>query len=298
MDDFTAGRPTGSGEDATGLWGGGAPPPVLLGALGAALLIAVVLVAFLIGSGDGGGGDVRPVSAGSAGVDDPEADGAATPLEKRALLTVAVEGGGSGRVHIAPLDIDCADTCEHELTTGARVTVSARAGGASRFEGWEDACTGQGPCSFFMDRERSVTATFEGSPTIPQCEDKRDNDNDGFTDTKDPGCAFDDTEAPDNRPVPVGDCSDGRDNDSDGLIDKAQDPNCSDGDTEAGGQIPPVTTPRAPTTATAPATSTPPPSGGTLPVSECHDGRDNDGDGHTDRPADPGCDADATEAGG
>jgi hypothetical protein len=33
-------------------------------------------------------------------------------------------------------------------------------------------------------------------------------------------------------------------------------------------------------------------------VSECHDGIDNDGDGKTDRPADPGCDADGTEAGG
>jgi hypothetical protein len=301
MDDFTAGPASGAREDATGPWGGGSPPPVLLGALGAALLIAVVLVAFLVGSGSGSGGDSRPLPAGSAGVDDPGAEGAAAPLEKRVLLTVAVEGGGSGRVHIGPLDVDCTDTCEHEFTTGTRVTVSADASGGSRFEGWDDACAGDGTCSFLMDRERSVTATFEGSPAVSQCEDKRDNDGDGLTDADDPGCDNDNTEAPDNSPRPAFDCADGRDNDGDGLVDSAQDPDCADG-TEAGGQPAPVTPPPATTTpSTPPPPATTPPApvpAGTLPVSECHDGRDNDGDGRTDRPADPGCDADATEAGG
>jgi hypothetical protein len=305
MDDFIAGPASRAHEDGTGPWGGGAPPPVLLAALGAALLIAVTLVAFLVGSG-GSNGDVgRPLPAGSTGVDDPGADGAASTAQKRMLLTVSVEGGGSGKVLIEPRAASCNETCSHEFTTGTRVTVTAEAADGSRFEGWNDACSGLDRCSFFMDRERSVTATFEGTPTVPQCEDGRDNDGDGLIDQRDPGCDADNTEAPDNSPKPVGDCNDGRDNDGDGLVDSAQDPDCGDG-TEAGpGTAPPPPPPPPPPAATTPAppppplpASTTPAPGATPAVSECRDGRDNDGDGLTDRPADPGCDADGTEAGG
>ena len=296
MDDFIAGPTSGAHDEGTRPWGGGSPPPVLLAAMGAALLIAVTLVAFLIGGGGGGAGG-RPVPAGNAGPDDPGAAGTpAAGAAERVLLTVSVEGGGSGKVLIEPRGATCSETCSHEFETGTRVTISADAADGSRFEGWADACTGLGRCSFFMDRERSVTATFEGKPTVPQCEDGRDNDGDGLIDANDPGCDADNTEAPDNRPQPVSDCNDGKDNDGDGLIDTAQDPDCASGNSESGATTttppppPPVTPPPAATT-----TPVPPATPG---VSECRDGRDNDGDGKVDRPADPGCDADATEAGG
>jgi hypothetical protein len=297
MDEFIAGPASGRSDEGGGPWGGGAPPPVLLVALGAALLIAITLVAFLVGSSSGGG-DSQPVPAGGTGVDDP---GQATPAaETRVLLTVSVEGGGSGRVLIAPRGVSCTESCDRQFVTGTRVTVTADAANGSRFEGWNDECTGISRCSFIMDRERSLTATFEGTPTSAQCTDGKDNDGDGLVDGQDPGCDRDDTEAPDNRPAPPAtDCSDGRDNDSDGLIDSAQDPGCTDGtEADSGATTPPPPPPPTPTVATpAPPTSAqpvPPPTG----QSECHDGIDNDGDGRTDRPADPGCDADGTEAGG
>jgi hypothetical protein len=303
MNDFIAGPGPGTSDEGSGLLAGGTPPPVLLAALGAAVVIAITLVAFLVGGG-GGGSDRTPLPAGAAGVDDPGQGGTPTP-DARVLLTVSIEGGGSGKVRIGPRAISCAETCEHQLVVGSRVTLTADAVQGSRFEGWDDACTGKSArCTFVMDRERSVTATFEGTPSASgQCSDGRDNDGDGFVDNADPGCRNDATEAPDNRTTPVGDCHDGRDNDGDGLVDSAQDPGCAADGTEAdpGATPPPTITtpppvaPPPPPATTAPTTAIPPATPG---VSECRDGRDNDGDGLTDRPADPGCDADGTEAGG
>jgi hypothetical protein len=269
MNDFIAGPASGAREGGTGLGGGGAPPTVLLAAMGAAVLIAVTLVGFLLGSGGG-----EPQSPGGLGVDGPRA-GATTGDEQRVLLTVEVDGGGSGRVLIDPRGVTCSETCENAFDAGTRVSLSPDAAGDSRFEGWSEACSGRGACSIVMNRSRSVTATFESAPSAPQCEDGRDNDRDGLVDEADPGCDADATEAPDDRAAPApaprsaSDCRDGRDNDGDGLVDAAQDPDCATGGTEGAAQT----------------------------TSECRDGRDNDGDGLVDRPGDPGCDADGTEAG-
>jgi hypothetical protein len=313
MNDFVAGPSSGAREGGTGLGGGGAPPTVLLAAMGAALVIAATLVGFILGSG---GGDSK-----SAGLGEQSGPAAATTgADGRVRLTIEVDGGGSGRVLVDPRGITCTETCEHDFVSGSRVSLSPDADNGSSFEGWSDACTGSGRCSIVMDRARSVTVTFESSPTTAssQCQDGRDNDRDGFVDEADPGCDADDTEAPNDRPAPASECSDGRDNDGDGLIDSAQDPGCDSGGTEADA---------APSrTATQPAPPPPPTSecsdgrdndgdglidraqdpscatgtteGATQGPSECRDGRDNDGDGLVDRPADPGCDADGTEAGG
>jgi Divergent InlB B-repeat domain len=259
---------------------GGSPPTVLIAALGAAALIAATLVALLLSSG---GGD--PVPVGGPGVDNPNAS-SATP--NRVLLTVQVEGGGTGRVHIEPRGVACSDTCEHDLATGTRVSLTADAAKGSRFDGWSDSCTGKDRCSFVMDRARSITAAFEAQPAVSQCDDGRDNDGDGLVDASDPGCGADDTEAPDDRAQGALECTDGRDNDGDGLVDRAQDPGCAADGTEADTAAP-QTTPTSPSPTPTPTTSS--------PVSECRDGRDNDGDGLVDRPADPGCDADGSETG-
>jgi hypothetical protein len=315
MNDFIAGPPSGSREGGSGIGGGGTPPTVLIAAMGAAFVIAATLVGFILGSG---GGDSNPAGLGG----EPGAAATTTGGNDRVRLTIEVDGGGSGRVLIDPRGITCTETCDHDFSTGSRVTLSPDADTGSTFEGWSDSCSGSGRCSIVMDHERSVTVTFESSPTATsQCEDGRDNDRDGLVDEADPGCSADDTEAPNNRPAPASECSDGRDNDGDGLIDRAQDPGCASGGTEADSATPSRT-------ATQPAAPPPPPpasecsdgrdndgdglidraqdpgcatgttEGAAQGTSECRDGRDNDGDGLVDRPADPGCDADGTEAGG
>ncbi len=266
---------------------------MLLAALAAALLIAVALVAFALGSSDGD----SPIAPASGDSDEP-LPAATTPAEEeRVLLTLQVEGGGGGKVRIEPLGVTCAETCEHQFKSGTRVSVSADAADGSRFEGWTDACTGLSTCAIFMDRERAVTATFEGTATT-QCEDDEDNDDDGFVDDKDPGCAKDNTEAPDNTPT---DCNDGRDNDSDGLVDVDQDPGCDGDATEADGDAGAGADPGAAgdEPIAPPPPPPPPPPARTVPgLSQCSDGIDNDRDDRTDRPSDPGCDADGTEDGG
>ncbi len=267
---------TASGMDNRG---GSVVPVILLALLAIALVIGVSVVAHAIGKSDGD----SPIVPAKGAADEPEAT---TPApEQRVLLTVQIEGGGGGKVRIEPIGVSCSETCEHQLKTGTRVRVTADAVDGSRFEGWTDACTGVGGCAVFMDRERAITATFEGTATT-ECEDEEDNDGDGFVDDKDRGCENDNTEAPDNRPI---DCNDGRDNDSDGLVDADQDPGCEGDANEDDDDLPgDADEPVAP----------PPPPATTVPgASECSDGIDNDGDGHKDRPADEGCDADGTEAG-
>jgi len=307
MSDFIAGPASGARKRATGLGGGGAPPPVLIAAMSAAALIAATLVALLLSSGGG-----EPVPAGV----DAQRESATTPADdRRVLLTVQIEGGGSGRVLLDPRGVACSETCERDFATGTRVSVTADAAKGSRFDEWSDACTGRDRCSLVMDRARSVTATFDAPPAISQCDDGRDNDRDGLVDAADPGCGADDTEAPDDRAAGASDCEDGRDNDGDGLVDRAQDPGCAADGTEADADAAPTTNPTpAPASsectdgrdndgdglvdrAQDPGCRASSTEGATQSPSECRDGRDNDGDGLVDRPADPGCDADGSETG-
>jgi Divergent InlB B-repeat domain len=316
MNDFIAGPASGARQGGTGLGGGGSPPTVLIAALGAAVLIAATLVGLLL---SGGGGDTG--SSGGPGSDASGLVGTTAGNEKRVVLTVQVDGGGSGRAIIDPSAITCTDTCEHAFVLGERVSLSPDPDTGSRFDGWSDACTGKRRCSLVMDRPREVTVTFEGSPAAAQCSDGRDNDGDGLVDEADPGCDADNTEAPNDRPAPASDCHDGRDNDGDGLVDAAQDPGCASGGSEAGSAgktttttttAPPPPPPAAPAPqcgdgrdndgdglidAKDPGCASGGTEGGAQGTSECGDGRDNDGDGLVDRPADPGCDADGREAG-
>jgi hypothetical protein len=143
--------------------------------------------------------------------------------------------------------------------------VTADAADGSTFEGWDDACSGTTRCSFVMEGERSLAATFDESASAAPCDDT------------DPSCDTGDSGTPSDRPAVPSDCQDGRDNDGDGLTDAAQDPGCDHG-SEAGSSAPPDTPP-------APSATTPP----APTANECADGRDNDGDGLTDRAQDPNC---------
>jgi hypothetical protein len=251
----------------------GGPPPVLLAALGAALLIAVGLIAaFASLGGDGGAPDAagRPVGA------------ATTTAEERVLLTVSVGGSGIGDVQITPSDVSCNASCEYKFMEGTRVTATAEALAGSRFQGWGDACSGKGRCSFVMNRTRSLSAKFVEEPTAtvaPLCDGVAPEDRDPTCPPEEPGTT--------TEPVEPGpDCSDGRDNDDDGLTDTEQDPDCETSGDEAGTAATPEVTP--------PPAGSPPPS---IAPNECTDGRDNDGDGLTDRAQDPDCEKGRSESG-
>jgi hypothetical protein len=264
MSDFDAAPASGAHKRATGPASGESPPPVLVAALATALLIAVGLVA-LFWSG-GGGNDIQPVPLDGAQATTP-------PARARVQLTVSVDGDGSGRVRIAS-GISCSQSCEHDFAFGKRLTVTAEASDGSSLKRWGDACNGTARCSFVMDGDRSLTATFKSAPSDAPCDADVD-----------PSCATTNSAEP-PPPAPAGDCNDGRDNDGDGLTDVAQDPDCEHG-SEAGSTA-------SPTPATPPKTTSPP--GATM--NQCSDGRDNDGDGLTDRAQDPDCRTGGSEGGG
>ncbi|MGH2943801.1 MAG: InlB B-repeat-containing protein, partial [Solirubrobacteraceae bacterium] len=162
MGDFGAGPEAGARAGESGPWNGGSPPPVLLAALGAALLIAVTLVALLT---SGGGNDDTEL------LPDRGAGAAQTPAAQRVLLSVSLEGDGSGRVRIAPGDVSCSRSCERRFARGARLVATADASSGSTFEGWGDGCDDGARCSFVMDGERSLSATFADAQPQPAATD-------------------------------------------------------------------------------------------------------------------------------
>jgi len=84
-------------------------------------------------------------------------------------LTVALAGTGSGSVSSSPSGISCPGTCAANFSSGASVTLSAKAASGSSFAGWSGACSGTGSCTVTMSAARSVTATFSlatGSPVV------------------------------------------------------------------------------------------------------------------------------------
>jgi hypothetical protein len=251
----------------------GGPPPVLLAALGAALLIAVGLVAAfasLRGDDSAEPAAKRPATTQTVTTDD------------RVLLLVYAGGSGFGRVQITPSDVSCNAACEYKFTEDTRVTATVDPASGSTFEGWGDACRGKERCSFVMDRPRTLSATFatetttvdplcegvapadrdptcpppeegtDNEPVVPgpDCEDARDNDDDGLTDSaQDPDCETTGSEGGTSEPggtsprsdtpppppsLAPNECLDGEDNDGDGLTDRAQDPDCEKGRSESG----------------------------------------------------------------
>jgi hypothetical protein len=162
---------------------------------------------------------------------------------------------------------------------------------------------------------KSAADRAEANPTpLPECADTIDNDGDGKIDyTKDPGCNWAGDKEVDTA------CSDGIDNDGDGTIDFPKDlgcadfndkdesdpPQCNDGrdndgdgtldfDTDIPTQTPDADCASAVDTVEGPSPAPPSTgsSGGPQPTQlppRCADGKDNDGDGKIDYPADRGC---------
>ncbi|APV50551.1 hypothetical protein BWI17_13150 [Betaproteobacteria bacterium GR16-43] len=82
-------------------------------------------------------------------------------------LTVITSGNGS----VSGPGIDCGTTCSAILAGGTTVMLTATAGSGSTFAGWSGACTGTGPCSFTLDADRTVTASFTlNAPAKPSAD--------------------------------------------------------------------------------------------------------------------------------
>jgi hypothetical protein len=113
---------------------------------------------------------------------------------------------------------------------------------------------------------------------VRECNDSKDNDNDGKIDLRDPGCAtsLDNSETDPTTPPPsqLKQCEDGKDNDNDGKID-LQDPDCASAADDIEGTDPTTLPPSQP--------------------KQCEDGKDNDNDGKIDFGTgannDPGCES-------
>jgi uncharacterized repeat protein (TIGR02543 family) len=98
----------------------------------------------------------------------------ATFLGPRTLETTAYGvAGGTGSVVVTPPGSSCvmpaagnSTTCVTTHQNGQFVTLTAVAGPGSKFERWEDACTGSGPCTIGMSVNRRVRARFAGPPRL------------------------------------------------------------------------------------------------------------------------------------
>ncbi|GEM_PF-6860808 len=83
------------------------------------------------------------------------------------LLTVQIDGTGSGSVHSIPEGIACTSvTCSQSFIAGNTVSLEQSASNGSQFAGWSGACTGAGPCSILMSSAQDVTATFNFLPNV------------------------------------------------------------------------------------------------------------------------------------
>ena len=84
-------------------------------------------------------------------------------------LTVFQEGEGAGTITSSPAGVTCGAVCSAEFPDSTEVTLTASAQSGSVFSGWSGGgCSGSGTCTLTMDRDISVTATFDlhtGSPS-------------------------------------------------------------------------------------------------------------------------------------
>jgi hypothetical protein len=77
-------------------------------------------------------------------------------------LNLATAGAGNGTISPSPLGAVCGSDC-YSYASGTVVQVTATPGTSSTFAGWSGGCSGTGACSVTMNKNQSVTATFNSS---------------------------------------------------------------------------------------------------------------------------------------
>jgi uncharacterized repeat protein (TIGR02543 family) len=109
--------------------------------------------------------DPKPLNTAAGDQLDPFWSSASTEVVTHDL-SVTRSGTGSGKVSSSPTGIDCGTDCSESYVQGTEVTLTARAGRGSTFEGWSGGCSGTSTtCTVTMTEARSVTATFTKSST-------------------------------------------------------------------------------------------------------------------------------------
>ena len=85
------------------------------------------------------------------------------------MLTVTVDGDGSGTVSSAPDGITCPGDCTEAYAPGTSVTLTADPDLGSEFAGWSGGGCGDTDltCTVTMGGPRSVTATVNLAPPAP-----------------------------------------------------------------------------------------------------------------------------------
>lgn len=75
-------------------------------------------------------------------------------------LVVNAAGGGSGTVTGTINGFPCTSNCAGSVNQDTHVVLQANPAAGSTFTGWSGDCSGTGPCDFFMNAAKTVTANF------------------------------------------------------------------------------------------------------------------------------------------
>lgn len=76
-------------------------------------------------------------------------------------IVVAKAGSGKGRITSDPPYLNCGESCETSLESGAELTLIADPDPGSKFSKWTGACAGQGAtCKITLTSDMTATATF------------------------------------------------------------------------------------------------------------------------------------------
>ena len=84
----------------------------------------------------------------------------------QALLTVTLQGDGTGRINSTATDINCSSgSCSQEYSFSSTINLTPTPAPHSQFSSWSGDCSGVTiPCQVAMDQSRTVLATFDINP--------------------------------------------------------------------------------------------------------------------------------------
>lgn len=89
------------------------------------------------------------------------ADKATTANFRAPLVTVALQGRGTGTVSSSPAGILCGSDCSHTYPLNSTVTLNAKAAQGSKFISWSGDCSGSNPvCSLVPTADVNIIAGF------------------------------------------------------------------------------------------------------------------------------------------